>query len=149
MPSSHAQFVAFWSVSLALFLLVRHSPPRILKGRAQSSVHRPWSLIERLGVSAVAFGLAAATAWSRVYLAYHTPKQVLVGIVAGVVSATGWFVITSVFRQTGYLTWAIDTPLLRAFRVRDLAVEEDMCQAGWEKWEEKKRASVSKDQKNR
>ncbi|KAL4726084.1 hypothetical protein ACLX1H_006761 [Fusarium chlamydosporum] len=141
MPSSHAQFVAFWSVSLALFLLVRHQPPRVLKGRADSSVHRPWSVLERVAVSVAGAAIAAATAWSRVYLNYHTPKQVLVGCAAGAVSAIGWFIIVAVLRQTGWLGWALETPLARAFRVRDLVVEEDMCQAGWEKWEERRVAS--------
>ncbi|KAH7188585.1 uncharacterized protein B0J16DRAFT_337533 [Fusarium flagelliforme] len=141
MPSSHAQFVAFWSVSLALFLLVRHNPPRVLKGRANSSVHRPWSIAERIAVSMAGAAIAAATAWSRVYLNYHTPKQVVVGCTAGAVSAVGWFVIVAVMRQTGWLGWALETSLARAFRVRDLVVEEDMCQAGWEKWEERRAAS--------
>ncbi|KAF4970099.1 hypothetical protein FSARC_2800 [Fusarium sarcochroum] len=143
MPSSHAQFVAFWSVSLALFLLVRHKPPRVLRGRADSSLHRPWSVLERAAVSVGGAVIAAATAWSRVYLNYHTPKQVVVGSVAGVVSAVGWFVIVAVARQTGWLSWALETPLARAFRVRDLVVEEDMCQAGWEKWEERRTATRS------
>ncbi|CAG7554563.1 unnamed protein product [Fusarium equiseti] len=141
MPSSHAQFVAFWSVSLALFLLVRHNPPRVLKGRANSSVHRPWSIVERIAVSMAGAAIAAATAWSRVYLNYHTPKQVVVGCAAGAVSAVGWFIIVAVMRQTGWLGWALETSLARAFRVRDLVVEEDMCQAGWEKWEERRVAS--------
>lgn len=143
MPSSHAQFVAFWSVSLALFLLVRHRPPPALRGRAPSSVHRPWSIAERAGVSLVAAGIAALTAWSRVYLNYHTPKQVVAGCAAGVLSAVGWFLATEILRRTGFLTWALETPLARAFRVRDLLVEEDMCQAGWEKWEERRTADVS------
>ncbi|KAF4978113.1 hypothetical protein FZEAL_5445 [Fusarium zealandicum] len=142
MPSSHAQFVAYWSVSLALFLLVRHRPPRVLRGRAASSVHRPWSMLERVAVSAVAGVIAAATAWSRVYLNYHTTRQVVAGCVAGVVSAVGWFVIVEVARQTGWLSWALETRLARAFRVRDLVVEEDMCQAGWEKWEERRAAAA-------
>ena len=90
--------------------------------------------------------LAGATAWSRIYVNYHTPKQVGVGCVAGVVSAVGWFGITQVVRETGLLGWALDTPLARAFRVRDLAVQEDMCQAGWEKWEEKRSEAASKKQ---
>ncbi|CEI39250.1 hypothetical protein FVEN_g12572 [Fusarium venenatum] len=141
MPSSHAQFVAFWSVSLALFLLVRHKPPRVLKGRAESGVHRPWSVVERVAVSVAGMAIAAATAWSRVYLNYHTPKQVVIGCAAGAVSAIGWFIIVAIVRQTGWLGWALETPLARVFRVRDLVVEEDMCQAGWEKWEERRVAS--------
>ncbi|KAF4998069.1 hypothetical protein FGRMN_3432 [Fusarium graminum] len=143
MPSSHAQFVAFWSVSLALFLLVRHKPLHVHQSRAQSGVHRPWSVLERVAVSVAAAAIAAATAWSRVYLNYHTPKQVVVGSVAGIISAVGWFVIVAVLRQTGWLGWALETPLARAFRFRDLVVEEDMCQAGWEKWEERRTTSQS------
>ncbi|KAF4452004.1 hypothetical protein F53441_5077 [Fusarium austroafricanum] len=143
MPSSHAQFVAFWSVSLALFLLVRHKPPHVYQGRADSNLHRPWSVPERAAVSVAGAAIAVATAWSRVYLNYHTPKQVVVGSVAGVVSAIGWFVIVAVVRKTGWLSWALETSLARAFRVRDLVVEEDMCQAGWERWEERRVAARS------
>ncbi|EXA50529.1 dolichyldiphosphatase [Fusarium oxysporum f. sp. raphani 54005] len=141
MPSSHAQFVAFWSVSLALFLLVRHKPPHVHQVRAESGLHRPWSVLERVAVSVAGAAIAAATAWSRVYLNYHTPKQVVVGSVAGVISALGWFLIVATVRQTGWLNWALETPLARAFRVRDLVTEEDMCQAGWEKWEKRRAAA--------
>lgn len=139
MPSSHAQFVAFWSLSLALFLLVRHRP-RGAGGDAKH--HRPWSLAERVAVSLAGAAVATATAWSRTYLDYHTTRQVLVGSAAGLVSAVGWFVATSILRRSGLLAWALDTPLARAFRVRDLVVEEDMCQAGWEKWEERRAAAA-------
>lgn len=138
MPSSHAQFVAFWCVSLALFLLVRHRPSASRSARRQQ-----WSLAQRLGVSIVAAVLAAATAWSRIYLNYHTTKQVVVGSVAGVVVALAWFVATAILRQTGWLAWGLETQLARAFRLRDLAIEEDMCQAGWEKWEERRLANKS------
>ncbi|GJN75222.1 hypothetical protein PLIIFM63780_009569 [Purpureocillium lilacinum] len=163
MPSSHAQFVAFWSVSLALFLLLRHRPSGVAattRARANGSaakgamrrlgasvsvdgLHRPWSLPERLAVSLAAAGVAAAVACSRVYLDYHTPRQVLAGAAAGVASALGWFAATAVLRRSGWLAWALDTPLARALRVRDLAVEEDMCQAGWEKWEAKRAAAAA------
>lgn len=147
MPSSHAQFLAFWSVSLALFLLVRHRPPTISSRRtSSSSSHHPWSLPERALVSAAAVLLAAATAWSRIYLAYHTPRQVAVGCAAGVLSALAWFAVTAIARDLGLLRWALDTPLARALRVRDLAVQEDMCQAGWEKWEEKRAEAAAKKQ---
>ena len=69
--------------------------------------------------------------------------QVVAGCAAGLLSAVGWFATTEVLRQTGCLALALETPLARAFRVRDLLVEEDMCQAGWEKWEEKRGVDVS------
>lgn len=143
MPSSHAQFVAFWSVSLALFLLVRHRPSGSKRANA-AGVHQHWPWAQRLALSLVAAVLAAATAWSRIYLNYHTTRQVIAGSVAGAVVAVAWFVATAILRQTGWLAWGLDTPLARAFRLRDLAVEEDMCQAGWEKWEEKRLAGKSR-----
>ncbi|KAF1730820.1 putative dolichyldiphosphatase [Beauveria bassiana] len=141
MPSSHAQFVFFWSVALSLFLLVRHRPTN--PGRATTTTTTTPGgarLVARLAVSAASLGLAAATAWSRVYLNYHTPKQVLVGSSVGVLSAVAWFGVTAALRSSGLLAWALDLPLVRAFRVRDLVVEEDLSEAGWRRWEEKRLA---------
>lgn len=108
----------------------------------EAYAHQPWSLIERIAVSVVALALASMVAASRVYLGYHTPRQVLAGSLAGFVCAIGWFAVTYLLRQTGYLGQALDWPVARWFRIRDLVVEEDMCQAGWEKWEEKRLAAL-------
>jgi len=157
MPSSHAQFAFFWAVAVGLFLVVRHRPrPRAgagsgaamkRKGGALGPVtaqdvekyaHQPWSLLERVMASIVALVLASMIAWSRIYLNYHTPKQVLAGCLAGALSAVAWFGVTYVMRQTGLLAFALELPVARWFRLRDLVVEEDLCQAGWEKWEDRK-----------
>ena len=74
MPSSHAQFVAYFSISLTLFLILRHTPPK----RPIPS-HTPLSMVTRVGLSILAMACAFLVAWSRIYLNYHTPKQVLVG----------------------------------------------------------------------
>ncbi|EMT65192.1 Putative dolichyldiphosphatase [Fusarium odoratissimum] len=74
-------------------------------------------------------------------LNFALKRLVVVGSVAGVISALGWFLIIAAVRQTGWLNWALETPLARAFRVRDLVTEEDMCQAGWEKWEKRRAAA--------
>jgi dolichyldiphosphatase len=131
MPSSHAQFVAFFSITLTLFLLFRHTPKK------PSSSHTPLSFAARVMLSGLALMNAGLVAWSRIYLNYHTPKQVAVGFSAGLITAVGWFLITTVVRQIGLLEWALDLPVTRLFRMRDLVVEEDLCQAGWEKWEVK------------
>lgn len=188
MPSSHAQFVAFWAVAMSLFLLVRHVPRwtdhgfgRRRRGGQQQQqqqsqgtgttngtttttatqqrktstrtttgasppwgedwvvvetyAHRPWTLAERALASVFVLAVAAAVAWSRIYLGYHTPKQVVVGAVAGAASAGVWFAATHVVRQSGLLHWALESPPARGFRLRDLVVTEDLAQAGWEKWE--------------
>ncbi|KAJ6782975.1 hypothetical protein PWT90_08354 [Aphanocladium album] len=148
MPSSHAQFVFFWSVALSLFLLVRHRPASSSSPSSSSSPRAKKStnsrIVERLALSALSLALAAATAWSRIYLNYHTPKQVFVGSAVGVLTAVAWFVFTAVLRGSGLLAWALDQPVMRAFRVRDLVVEEDLSEAGWDRWEEKRLAKKAK-----
>jgi len=133
MPSSHAQFVAYFSLSLTLFLLLRHSPPK-----HPIASHTPLSMLTRTGLSMLALACAGLVAWSRTYLNYHTSKQVLIGCAAGAVSAVLWFIATTILRRLGLVSWALDLPLTRLFRMRDLVVEEDLCQAGWEKWEERR-----------
>ena len=128
MPSSHAQFVAFFSISLTFFLLLRHNP-------APSSTHKPTTFLERLLLSIVACICASAVAVSRIYLNYHTPKQVLVGVGAGAISAVAYFILTTLLRRLGWVDWALELWVSRAFRMRDLVVIEDLADAGWGRWE--------------
>lgn len=187
MPSSHAQFVAFWAVAMALFLLVRHTPSWTDHGyrparqdrqngagssaqdkesssssssnndnnectkagarmnawgqewvMVETYAHRPWSYAERAAASVVVLLAAAAVSWSRVYLGYHTVSQVLVGAGAGAACGVVWYAVTAVVREAGLLAWALESPVARGLRLRDLVVSEDLSQAGWEKWEDRK-----------
>jgi|UniRef100_A0A346DKQ1 dolichyldiphosphatase len=179
MPSSHAQFTAFWAVALSLFLLIRHRPlgaarvttadaarkddegretnestfsPRpgrfaALNASIEKYQHSPWSLAQRAVVSAGAIIVAAAVAGSRVYLGYHTVRQVVAGSVAGAGCAAAWFAVTYLMRETGMLAWALELPLARWFRLRDLVVGEDFCQAGWEKWEVRRQAALEEERR--
>jgi dolichyldiphosphatase len=105
----------------------------------EAYAHASWTLAERAMVSACALLVAGLVAWSRVYLGYHTVRQVLAGCAAGAGCAAAWFAATYLLRETGALAWALELPPARWFRVRDLVVTEDLCQAGWEKWEERRR----------
>lgn len=128
MPSSHAQFMTFFAVYLTLFLVFRHTP-------AYTGAYPYCDFLLRLaatvGLAAAAVGVSA----SRVYLSYHTPKQVLAGCTAGLVCACGWFVITGMLRSSGWIDWATDLTLARLMRIRDLVVSEDLAEAGWQRWE--------------
>ena len=132
MPSSHAQFVAFFSLSLTLFLLLRHTP------KDPSAYHTPLTLTTRALLSLVAVLCASAVAASRIYLNYHTVEQVLVGCGAGAFSAIAWFLVTTLLRRQGWMEWSLDTKGARMLRMRDLVVEEDLAEAGWERWEAKR-----------
>ncbi|KAF4536081.1 Pap2 domain-containing protein [Lasiodiplodia theobromae] len=132
MPSSHAQFVSFFSLYLALFLLFRHQPH-------PTHTHTPTTFAQRLALSTLALASAAAVAFSRIYLSYHTDKQVLVGCAAGAVFALLWFGFTSWLRRSGWLEWGLELGLAKALRFRDLVVEEDLVDAGWARWEERRK----------
>jgi len=141
MPSSHAQFLAYFSLSLSLFLLLRHKPPPASPPTATRIPysHNPLNLPQKFALSFITILLAAAVAASRIYLNYHTPTQVLVGCFAGVVTAVGWFLVTEVGRRTGWVEWGVDSWVGRMGRWRDLVVEEDLAEAGWRVWEERRR----------
>jgi len=129
MPSSHAQFTAFFSLSLTLFLLLRHRP------LPASSSHTPFTILQRAFLSVVALLSAVIVAWSRIYLNYHTPQQVFAGCGAGALSAIAWFIATTVARRTGLVGWVLETSSARAMRMRDLVLQEDLVTPGWERWE--------------
>lgn len=117
---------------------------RAVNAHLEAYSHTPWSWAQRAVVSLAAGVVAVLVAWSRIYLGYHTPKQVLAGSAAGAVSAVAWFAVTYMVRETGLLAWGLEFPVARWLRIRDLVVEEDLCQAGWEKWEERRILALSK-----
>ena len=136
MPSSHAQFVAYFSTFLTLFLLFRHDPHRHAHA---SSTHIPIPYWQRVMISVASMVCAGAVAQSRVYLHYHTPRQVYVGVGVGVACAMAWFIATDLARRYGLVDWLLEQPLARWVRLRDLVVNEDLVDAGWERWERRRR----------
>ena len=133
MPSSHAQFLTFFSLSLTLFLLLRHNPPSPHASYPTTNVHTP--LLHRIAISFASVTLAFFVAASRVYLNYHTPRQVLVGCAAGALSAIAWYIVTEWARRSGLLQWILELGICRTLRLRDLLIEEDLVEAGWREWE--------------
>lgn len=131
MPSSHAQFVAFFATYLSLFLLFRHDPHNHPHA---SSTHAPTPLWQRLGLAVLSIGGAIAVSQSRIYLNYHSPKQVYVGSTAGIACGIAWFVFTSIARHAGWVEWLLELPPVRWARMRDLVVCESLEDAGWERW---------------
>ena len=136
MPSSHAQFLAFFGLYLTLFLLLRHKPT------TSSAPQPPFPLPSpKAQYSILSFLIivgASLVALSRVYLSYHTPRQVLVGCSAGVISALVWFFVTGWARENGWVQWMLDFRTASILRLRDLVVEEDLVESGWREWERKR-----------
>lgn len=97
----------------------------------------------------LAIASAGAVAVSRIYLSYHTQKQVLVGCGAGVFCAIFWFAATTYLRRSGWLDWGLDQRIARELRMRDLVVTEDLMDAGWARWDalRKKKTAATKKRK--
>lgn len=133
MPSSHSQFVAFFSLSLTLFLMFRHLP-------TPHTSYRPSTFIERLSLSLLACFCAGMVAVSRIYLNYHTPKQVWIGFAAGLSFAVVWYLFTTYLRYAGWIEWGLDLDIARQLRFRDLIMTEDLQDAGWGRWEARRKA---------
>lgn len=129
MPSSHAQFVTFFAVYLCLFLFSRHKPAR---HTLRSKLH----ILERL-ITVISLTIGCIfVAGSRIYLNYHTKRQVLAGCGVGIFCALAWFFVTGFLRTAGWIDQALDLPIARHARARDMLVTEDLVEPGWQRWEE-------------
>ena len=167
MPSSHAQFLGYFAATVVLFVTLRHSPSATVrpahaksgalhgtaketrgqdeyggKDEALSEVYtlqlRHPQLTHSL-LSLVAVASAVLMAVSRVYLNYHTTKQVVVGTAVGAGFAVFWFGLTEVARRIGLIGWFLDLDIVRMARIRDLLREEDLVELGWQVSERKRR----------
>jgi len=136
MPSSHAQFLAYFAVYATLFLLFRHKPRPIVKG----STHSPLLTSQRIWISFLLLLVAAAVAESRIYLNYHTPKQVLVGVIAGTTCAIGWFSVIQYLRWSGRFDRFLDSSAAQSIKIRDLTINEHFIDAGWDRWQSQQQA---------
>ncbi|XP_010585878.1 dolichyldiphosphatase 1 isoform X2 [Loxodonta africana] len=85
MPSSHSQFMWFFSVYSFLFLYLRMH---------QTNNARFLDLLWRHVLSLSLLTTALLVSYSRVYLLYHTWSQVVYGGIAGSLMAIAWFVFT-------------------------------------------------------
>jgi len=169
MPSSHAQFLSFWAVTIILFVWLRRKPGaaqvrqgrvRVQRGQvvvdaaeedlrdtlhAESSLSDVYRLqLEYRGLTNAFITLAALAsivvmAYSRVYLHYHTKTQVVAGSAAGTIFAVVWFALTEFARRSGLVEWFLGWEIVRAARLRDLMCEEDLVEVGWQVWEERQR----------
>jgi len=121
MPSSHAQFSAFFALYLLLLLQRRG-----LGGAALQQWRRHL-------YSAAAVAGSVAVALSRIYLNYHTPRQVLVGYAAGLVCAAAWYLATAAARElAGGEWWRWSMHVGEAVWLRDRCLEVDLVVDGWE-----------------
>lgn len=102
MPLAHSQFMGFFAAYYSLVVL-----------------KLPVSRATRRAGPVLLGGAALAVAFSRVYLLYHTPEQVLVGLLVGAVWGVAFFVVSSVMRDVGLVDWVLLWRVVRFFYVKD------------------------------
>lgn len=69
----------------------------------------------------------------------------MVGCTAGTVLAFAWFAITGFLRSHGWIDWTLELSVARFMRIRDLVVSEDLAEAGWQRWNMRRRLNASGD----
>ncbi|KAI9340049.1 phosphatidic acid phosphatase type 2/haloperoxidase [Zopfochytrium polystomum] len=119
MPSSHAQFMAFWAVNIALHFWIRVRPqPRLYK----------------VLITLVVATAAVVVGYSRVHLYYHTASQVVTGIHLGTLCGTLWFLVTErVLLPAVTASRVVErSALLRWLRVRDTSRVGDLVRVEYE-----------------
>ncbi|CAG8475461.1 6812_t:CDS:2 [Ambispora leptoticha] len=120
MPSNHAQFIGFFTMFSVLYLYRR------IKFQQNA-----WKHLIALGL----LGFAGAVSCSRVYLNYHTPKQVLVGIAFGATFAIMWyFFIEHILRPRQLFKVIVDSPIAKFFYLRDSANIQDVVRFEYLNW---------------
>eukprot|EP01113_Clastostelium_recurvatum_P015303 TRINITY_DN1849_c0_g1_i9.p1 TRINITY_DN1849_c0_g1~~TRINITY_DN1849_c0_g1_i9.p1 ORF type:complete len:229 (+),score=48.38 TRINITY_DN1849_c0_g1_i9:171-857(+) len=116
LPSSHAQFMFFFAVFLSLALL---------KGKIKFE----WQALQSI-VPVFLLTLAGLVTASRVYLQYHTTKQVLLGCAVGTGLGVAWFWITEAFLAPYIFPMLESSSIGRFFYLRDTSHIQHL--ARWE-----------------
>jgi len=117
MPSDHAQFMGFLLVYLSCWLFTR--------GCVRGATRYLLSLALLVTTALVAF--------SRIHLNVHTPLQVSVGVLIGLVTGTAYFLVSFHVlypRYDAVLTWRI----MRWLCMKDMSVVPDVLTYEWESW---------------
>lgn len=105
MPSNHGQFMGFFSIFTVMYLETRIATSNIWLKRI-------------VQVGAILLGELVTV--SRVYLGYHTTRQVLAGLLVGVCFGLFWYWFTdSVLYQHGWVERALRFPVCQWLLIRD------------------------------
>ena len=98
MPSSHSQFVGYFMMFwCAHFIRFRPgmSKRKRMQNKKYTSIDSIRSLEHAILVAFIIFG-SVMTAFSRYYLSYHTPLQIIVGFSLGMATGLAWYIVSEV-----------------------------------------------------
>ncbi|KAI9205383.1 uncharacterized protein BJ171DRAFT_501941 [Polychytrium aggregatum] len=117
MPSSHAQFIAYFSVYLILYTYRRLT--------FESSY---WKNV----IAAVLCAVMVAVSYSRIHLHYHSPEQAAVGVVIGTLFGMCWYFLSQhlILPLISY-TQLLESGLFKFFLVRDTRGIPNLLKHEW------------------
>ncbi|KAG1682496.1 Dolichyldiphosphatase 1 [Nymphon striatum] len=112
MPSSHSQFMWFFAIYFSLFILIR-----LHHHNSSNPLDNAWKYI-----SVLTFVIGAITvSYSRVYLEYHTTRQVIWGAVIGAIFAILWFFLIH-FSLSPFFPMIASWPVCELFMIKDMSL---------------------------
>jgi dolichyldiphosphatase len=109
MPSSHSQFMWFFATYMVYFVFIR-----LQHMNNNSVLENAWKTVITVGC----VSMAAVVTISRVYLQYHTWKQVLSGALVGFLFGSLWFAVT-------YLIFTPVFPVIVSWRISEFLLLRD------------------------
>ncbi|RCH98814.1 hypothetical protein CU097_014408 [Rhizopus azygosporus] len=120
MPSSHSQFIWYFAVYGALYLV------------KNISFHQSiWKVL----ISNLMLLLAILVSISRVYLGYHTLNQVIAGSCIGTCFGICWFALVQLIYSTGIIDTIIDSPLAKMIYLKDMRMIDNVVEWEYQQWE--------------
>ncbi|RGB33524.1 hypothetical protein C1646_625241 [Rhizophagus diaphanus] len=117
MPSSHAQFISYFATFASIYLITFHNNSR------------KFPIILGLII------FSCLVSYSRVYLIYHTTKQVIVGNIFGLTFAIFWYILLEkIIRPLGIFKIIIESRLARYLYIRDNSSVKDIVKIEYMNW---------------
>jgi dolichyldiphosphatase len=94
------------------------------------------SLLIRIAQSLVVIFGASLVCISRIYLRYHTTRQVLFGTVFGIFFGLVWYIMNIILRATGFVEWVLHLQVMEMlwFKDGDIGSLEHDLHEEWIEW---------------
>jgi dolichyldiphosphatase len=94
------------------------------------------SLIVRLAHCVIVILGASVITSSRIYLRYHTSRQVLIGVGIGAILGVLWYITVLILRVTGWVDWILHIRVVEMlwFKDGDIGSLEHDLQEEWMEW---------------
>src|SRR5271169_4114430 len=110
MPSSHSQFMCFFATYVTLYLVFRYPPSPHNYHLLFFRTHK-FKLWLRCVQSLLVIMGSGTVCMTRIYLRYHTARQVLCGGGIGVLLGLMWYLTVGTLRILGVVDWVLGLPI--------------------------------------